>query len=200
MRRFLRNLIIVLLFAFVAGTAIVLIESRDPVYTAHEWIYYSLFHRYDAVIQKVAGDNQMDPMLLKAVIWRESGFEKDMMGRNGERGLMQVTEGAAKDWAKSQKNETFVPNDLFDPATNIEVGAWYLKKALDHYSGKDDPIPFALAEYNAGRQRMNRWIGGTNLEPVTADNLRESIAFPGTRNYVDAIMDRYRFYKKRGKI
>lgn len=200
MRRAARTFIVILFLAFVAGAGIVLLRSDDPIYTAEEWIEYPVFHRYDAVIKRVAEENHMDPMLLKAVIWRESGFQKDMVGKDGERGLMQVTEGAAADWAKAQKNSTFVPNDLFDPVTNIEIGAWYLKQSLDHYSGKDDPIPFALAEYNAGRGRMNKWIGENNLEPVTANNLRQNISFPSTRAYVDAILDRYHFYKQRGRI
>ena len=135
-------------------------------------------------------------MLLKAVIWRESAFQSDMVGKDGERGLMQVMEGAAKDWAKSQKVDDLKLADLFDPKTNIEVGAWYAQPLpAQHYSGKDDPIPFALAEYNAGRQRMNRWIGENhNLSTPTAQSIPGSHHLPQYEKlYVQAILSRYSF-------
>ena len=200
MARFFMRLMVVLLLALLAGVGITLTISNDALYTLHEWIDYARFHRYDAMIEETGRKYHVDPMLIKAVVWRESAFAEDMVGRNGERGLMQVTEGAAKDWARSQKNETFQPNDLFDPKTNIDVGTWYLKQSLDHYSAKDDPVTFALAEYNAGRQRVNRWIGEDNLGPVTADDLQKNISFPGTRSYVQSIQSRYSFYKRRARM
>lgn len=99
----------------------------------------------------------MNPALVKAVIWRETRFQPQMQGNHGERGLMQITEVAAADWVKAEKVETFVPTDLFDPKTNIEIGTWYLGRAMKHWAHKDDPIPFALSEYNAGRTRVKRW-------------------------------------------
>lgn len=200
MKRFVRILFLVLLLAFVAGAGMALYNSKDPAYTLHEWVNPVRFHRYDDFIRQAGTKYRIDPMLLKAVIWRESAFHPEMVGRNGERGLMQVTEAAAKDWAKSQKVDSFQPDSLFDPQTNIEVGAWYLKQSLQYYSGKDDPVPFALAEYNAGRQRVHRWIGENNLEPVTANDLEENISFPSTKRYVLTTIDRYRFYKKRERM
>ena len=83
------------------------------------------------------------------------------MGRNGERGLMQVTEAAASDWARQNKRPGFVATDLFNPEINVEAGTWYLRKALQRYAGKDDPVTFALAEYNAGKSRVDKWMGNT---------------------------------------
>ena len=200
MFRWIRNFIFVLLLAAAAGAAIVLCLSGDPFYTLHEWLGFGRYHRYDALITDAGKKYSIDPMLLKAVIWRESAFQTDMVGKDGERGLMQVMDGAAKDWAKSQKVDPLELKDLFDPKTNIEVGAWYLSQSLKHYSGKDDPIPFALAEYNAGRQRMNRWIGENNLKEATANEFQGNISFPGTKSYVQEILSRYNFYKARGHM
>jgi soluble lytic murein transglycosylase len=184
----------------VAGAAIVLYLSGDPFYTLHEWLAFGRYHRFDAAITEAGKKYNIDPMLLKAVIWRESAFQHYKVGRDGERGLMQVMEGAAKDWSSSQKVGTLQPDDLFDPKTNIEVGAWYLNQSLKRYSGKDDPIPFALAEYNAGRQRMNRWIGENNLKEATANEFQGNISFPGTKSYVQEILARYNYYKAQGHM
>ena len=99
------------------------------------------------------------------------------------------------------KIETFVPTDLFDAKTNLDVGAWYFKKALDRWKGKANPIPFALAEYNAGRSRVDRWVTATGLgEVAEAADLLKAMDFPSTRRYIDDITARYRFYKERGRL
>ena len=200
MFRWIRNFVLVVLFAAATGAAIALYLSGDPVYTAHEWLAFGRYHQFDAAIADAGKKYNIDPMLLKAVIWRESAFQPYKVGRDGEHGLMQVMEGAAKDWASSQKVGTLQPDDLFDPKTNIEVGAWYLNQSLKRYSDKDDPVPFALAEYNAGRQRMNRWIGENNLKEATANEFQGNISFPGTKSYVQEILARYNFYKARGHM
>ena len=108
---------------------------------------------------------------------------------------MQVTEPAAADWVQATGVETFVPGDLLDPKTNIEVGTWYLGRALRHWSGQQDPLPFALGEYNAGRSRVKRWSGG---EQVSADELDAAMDIPGTRAYIAAVRARYDYYRQRG--
>ena len=113
-------------------------------------------------------ENQVDPMLIKAIIWRESSFHPEKVGTKGERGLMQITILAANEWAKAQKIQTFKATDLFDPKTNIEAGTWYFKQAYQRWSGKNDPIIFALAEYNAGHSNVMRWVASTNM-PATAE-------------------------------
>lgn len=199
MFRFVRNLFFVLVLACAIGAGYVLSQSEDPLYTTQEWLSKSSFRRYDPLILAVAEKHRIDPMLIKAVIWRESSFKPDKVGKAGERGLMQVTEGAASDWVRVQKIETFVPTDLFDAKTNIDVGAWYLAQALHRWSGRDNAIPFALAEYNAGRRRVDRWIEESNMGALaTAEDLRSSISFPSTREYISDIVARYHFYKQRG--
>lgn len=197
MFRFIRNVILVVLLAAGAAGVIFVCTSPDPLYAFQELLAYPRYHLYDGLIREVGQKDAVDPMLIKAVIWRESAFRSGKVGRNGERGLMQITEAAASDWAHQNKRPNFVPTDLFSPRVNIEAGTWYLKKALQRYAGKDDPTTFALAQYNAGKSRVDKWLGDTNQgSSATAGDLRDSISFPGTRAYVDAIIDRYHFYQR----
>jgi soluble lytic murein transglycosylase len=199
--RLIRNVVIVFVMAALAAGAVFVCTSPDPLYSFQELITFPRYHRYDPLIEQVGKKYGVDPMLIKAVIWRESAFRPEKVGRNGERGLMQVMEPAAADWARQNKRPTFVPTDLLSPQVNIEAGTWYLKKGLQQYAGKDDPVTFALAEYNAGKSRVDKWVGDTNQgSAATAGDLRDSISFPGTRGYVDAIIDRYRFYQKQGHL
>lgn len=201
MSGFLKRLLFVFALAAFTAAGLLLWRSPDPLYTLDSWRATGRFEDYDALIAATARKHDLDPLLLKALIWRESSFQADKMGSRGERGLMQVGEGAARDWATAEKIETFVPTDLFDAKTNLEVGAWYLKKALVRWKEKTDPKPFALAEYNAGRTRVDRWIVATDLgEKATAEDLLAAIDFPSTRRYVEDILRRHRYYLARGRL
>ena len=201
MVRLLKQLVIALVLAAAVAAGVVLWSSPDPAYTFQSWLAGSRYTQYDAQIIDVARKYGLDPMLIKAIVWRESAFQPAMVGTSGERGLMQVGEAAAHDWAHAEKIETFMPTDLFDPKTNLEIGTWYFKKALDRWKQKKDPIPFALAEYNAGRVRVDRWIADSSRgENVTAEDMMAVIDFPTTRRYIEDITARYRFYQRRGKL
>lgn len=145
-------------------------------------------HRYDELIKRTARKYDVDPMLVSSVIWQESRFRADRVGSKQEIGLMQVTEAAAREWARATRVTSFKRNDLFNPATNIEAGTWYLARALRRWSHCSDPVPFALAEYNAGPSNAKRWAlkAGTD-----AQRFHSSITYPQTRKYVSQIMKRY---------
>jgi peptidoglycan lytic transglycosylase len=198
-RRFLFKLIICAMLATAAGLGLLLMKSGDSTYTLHEWISPGRFQQHDALIRAVAAEHHLDPMLVKAVVWRESRFDARKFGSAGERGLMQVSEKAAQEWATENHVENFRVEELFDPKVNLEAGTWYLRRAAQHWEKQADPIPFALAEYNAGASRAQRWAGGDDAV-IPPDTFRANIDFPGTRKYVDSILGRYEFYKRRGRM
>lgn len=188
--------------------------SPDFAYEVSERIFPTRFHRFDPMIVEIAGRHKVDPALVKAVVWRESKLMPSKEGLAGERGLMQVGENAAFEWAKAEKVASFVPTDLFDPKTNLEAGTWYLAQALNRWKDKDDPLPFALAEYNAGRRNVQRWVDdavareqererqkpGSTDSRVSGNELAESISYPGTKAYIAAIRRRMDFYRSRGRL
>src|SRR5213083_2202742 len=75
-----------------------------------------------------------------------------------------------------------------------------LHRAFEHWATQSDPMPFALAEYNAGASRAQRWSGGNDVDAMPAQTFLKKIDFPGTRKYVDSIIARYEFYKRRGRM
>jgi soluble lytic murein transglycosylase len=200
MVRFLFKLILCLLVALGAGFAYLALRSGDPLYTVYEWISPARFQQYDKLIRSVAAQHRLDPMLVKALVWRESRFDPKKHGSAGERGLMQVSEKAANEWASENKIDNFRDEELFDPQTNLRAGTWYLRRALDHWQAQPDPLPFALAEYNAGASRAQRWVGGKESVPISRKQFLRRIDFPATRKYVEQIIQRYEFYKRRGRM
>ena len=200
MIRFFFKLILCVLLALGTGFVYLAVRSGDPSYTFYEWMSPARFQHYDHVIGAVAVEHHLDPMLVKAVVWRESRFDPGKHGSHRERGLMQVSEKAANEWARENKIDNFRVEDLFDPATNLKAGSWYLRRAFDHWEHQSDPLPFALAEYNAGASRAQRWAGGNGSAPISARDFLGNIDFPGTRKYIDQVIMLYQFYKHRGRM
>ena len=188
------------MLALTAGFAYLAVRSGDPVYAFYEWMSPARFHQYDRMIRAVATEHHLDPMLVKAVVWRESRFDPRKDGSHGERGLMQVSEKAANEWAHANKIDNFQVERLFDPKTNLEAGTWYLHRAFERWEAQSDPAPFALAEYNAGASRVERWSSGSGGSNIPVKQFLQNIDFPGTRKYVDSIIQRYQFYQLRGQM
>jgi soluble lytic murein transglycosylase len=201
---FLLKIALLLVGSCAVAVAYLVIRSHDPVYVLRELKDWTDYRRFDPLIVKVAREYDLDPRLIKAVVWRESRFQADMTGRNGERGLMQVSEIAARDWAAAKGVREPRPEQFIIPEMNLEIGTWYLSKAVQRWNAEDNAVPFALAEYNAGKSRVDRWVR-TALQkkkgqPVTAETFQDSIDFPSTARYVRTILARYDFYKRRGPL
>lgn len=149
---------------------------------------------YEPEITKAAARYRIDPLLVKAVIWRESRFDPKAKGRAGEIGLMQVMELTGEEWAEAERMRDFSKSYLWEPSQNIQAGAWYLSKCLKRYTNTDNPVPYALADYNAGRTHVLRWNKGqaaTNSSAFLAQ-----MDYPGTRRYAQSIMERYDYYRR----
>ena len=148
-------------------------------------------HRFDALLLAAGQQHQVDPRLISAVIWKESLYNPRASGAAQEVGLMQVMDGALTDWQRAHRRDDVSQEDLWDPSFNIEVGTWYLARAIRHWreAGCRDPLPFALAEYNAGRSRVRAWVKTGGKE---ADDFIAAIEFSSTRRYVRDILKRYR--------
>jgi soluble lytic murein transglycosylase len=158
------------------------------------WWGYRREHSQDRPIRAAALRYGVDPALVKAIVWRESRFQPQVRGRAGELGLMQLQEIAAQEWADAERLRGFVHEHCLDPATNTLAGTWYLHKLLRRYTSADDPIPYALADYNAGRGNVLKW----NHDQAATNSALfiESIGFPMTRDYVESVLSRYKRYKR----
>ena len=148
---------------------------------------------HDAAILAAASRYGVDPALVKAVVWRESRFDAHARGTSGEIGLMQVNKLAAEEWAAAERLPAFRHPQLFDSRKNTLAGAWYLKKLLKRYAYTENPVPYALADYNAGRSNVLRWNKG--LAATNSAAFIQQIDFRGTREYVRSTMKQYAYYQ-----
>lgn len=96
---------------------------------------------YIPYVLDIAGQYNISPELILAIIETESGGEPDAISSSGCIGLMQVKEKFA-----TERMERLGVTDLYDPYSNILVGVDILSElAKRHYD-----VPLVLMAYNEG--------------------------------------------------
>lgn len=99
--------------------------------------------QYDPLIKTYSNMNGLDANLIRAVIYVESGGDRNAVSHKGAEGLMQLMPGTASDIGVSNS---------FDPAQNIYGGTRYLGTLLKRFKR----IDLALWGYNAGPESVKR--------------------------------------------
>jgi soluble lytic murein transglycosylase len=148
--------------------------------------------RHEDIIRQQAADKGLDPALIAGVIYTESRF-RDQTSHAGAKGLMQILPSTADDNARKSGGTAFVQGDLADPQVNISYGSFYLRYLLKRYGGSE---VLAIAAYNAGEGRVDRWIFDARHNGEEFDHLRH-IPFPETRHYVEQVLDMRGRYRER---
>jgi soluble lytic murein transglycosylase len=146
--------------------------------------------RHDDIIRQQARDKNLDPALIAAVIYRESGF-RPRESKAGALGLMQLLPDTADFIAGKTGGSKFETADLASPQINIAYGSWYLRYLMDRY---DNHEVSALAAYNAGEGRVDQWVRDQGRDGGGLTQVDE-IPFPETREYVSDVLrarDEYR--------
>jgi soluble lytic murein transglycosylase len=135
--------------------------------------------------------------LALAVTRQESAFNSAAISPSGALGLMQLMPGTARDVA-GRLGVPFIQDKLTrDPAYNVGLGTQYLSEMLQRFGGSYE---LALAAYNAGPNRVARWldsIGDPRAGKIDMVDWIEMIPFRETRNYVQRIMEGVGVYRDR---
>ena len=107
------------------------------------------------VILEESNKHNVDPMLILALIEKESTFRRWARSRKGARGLMQIRPFVGRALAKELNLPWKGNKTLYDPYTNIQLGTYYFSKLLNNF---DKNIDVALTAYNYGPTYVNRLI------------------------------------------
>jgi soluble lytic murein transglycosylase len=102
--------------------------------------------RVAVAIVREAQRNNVDPMLVIALIRCESSFNNYAVSHVGAMGLMQVMPDTGTYLADKAGFRLGRSTNLFDAETNIELGTSYLANLIDRFGS----IDHALVAYNAG--------------------------------------------------
>jgi soluble lytic murein transglycosylase len=120
-------------------------------------------------------------MLLAGLIRQESSFRPDARSWVGATGLSQIMPSTGK-WL-GRNIPDYTERHLAVPEANVRMGAAYLAELLRRYDGEAD---LALAGYNAGPSRADRWRRELGRDDI--DQWREKIPFNETRHYVQVVL------------
>jgi soluble lytic murein transglycosylase len=132
----------------------------------------------------------IDPALLNAVMREESGFRPRALSKVGARGLTQIMPATGERLAESIGFLDFQPDDLFDPTSNLLLGAHYLAQLVERFGGR---ISAAVASSNAGPEAVARWI--ENRPDQEDDEWVEAIPYDQTRKYVKRVLRSQQVYR-----
>lgn len=101
-------------------------------------------HDYNGLIERYALSNGIDPNLIAAMMYAESGGNRFAVSSAGAAGLMQFMPATAK---------RFGITDRSDPAQSIRGACEYMRILLDRFDG--NPVK-AVAAYNAGEGNIDK--------------------------------------------
>jgi soluble lytic murein transglycosylase-like protein len=118
---------------------------------------------WQPLLLAAAARHRVDPELLAIIVLVESGGNPAAVSTSGALGLMQVMPATGQDIAQRRGITPFDSNQLYDPAVNIDFGAWYLAEQLRTFGRADDPdwqrsVELAAAAYNGGPGTVRRHL------------------------------------------
>lgn len=148
--------------------------------------------QYSAQIQDSAAAQQLDPALIFGLIRQESAFDEQADSPAGAKGLMQLMPTTGQQIAASLKDHWSHETNLFNPEINVKYGSYYYKKLLKQFDGH---YLLATAAYNAGANRVKRWLPEGKALP--GDIWIESIPYKETRGYVSSVLLYALIYQQR---
>ena len=156
---------------------------QKPSGTA-QWAWDAAYPRpaFDVVVRE-SRRGSLPWSLTYAVMRQESGYDADAVSHAGAVGWMQVMPEVGRGGEASL-------DQLFVPEINVRLGVAELSAKLARC---DHLLPLAVAAYNAGEGRVDRWR--REAGPVPFDLFVEKISFDETRNYVRRVLSHFARYR-----
>lgn len=114
----------------------------------HQYFAKARQSEYDAMINNIALNYDLEPAFIKAVVHVESAFNPNAVSHAGAMGLMQLMPNTAKLY-------NLKPHE-FDPKRNLIAGIRHMNMLMNRY-GEDKKL--SLAAYNAGEGAVSKYNG-----------------------------------------
>jgi soluble lytic murein transglycosylase len=146
---------------------------------------------YWALIRRYSAERQLDPYMIAALVAQESTFTADARSSANAYGLMQLVPATGRQYARTlHLPKRFSIGMLTTAETNIRMGTAYFADLVRQFGG----VHYALATYNAGPNRVARWI--SERPGVDREEFIDDIPFPETQGYVKKILGTAEDYRR----
>ncbi len=106
-----------------------------------------------AIVEESVAES-VDPLLVTAIVAKESSFKTRVVSHAGAVGLMQLRPWVAKDMALRSDVEWNGRDTLHSPHLNVRLGVRYYKELVERFG--DEQI--ALTAYCFGPSRVSMWL------------------------------------------
>jgi soluble lytic murein transglycosylase len=127
----------------------------------------------------------VDEYLICAVIKRESNWDANAVSSVGAVGLMQLMPSTSREIERLGliDGDSYDPDNLTDPVTNIEYGTAYLSYLQGHLNSRNEVV----AAYNAGLGSVSQWL-------LNGSDITSHIEYAETASYLVRVNDAYDRY------
>ena len=189
------------------------IEAREPGTTIGEYIWYwkddfmakryinassgsgsgnlgsidPQMDKWDTLIKQKANKYSMEPAIIKAIMYQESGGYPNAVSYVGAAGLMQLMPATASEVAGKLGWSSY---DVYNPDQNVEMGTFYFSDLISTYDlqGPTTQATYAnaLAAYNWGIGNFLSSGQRHNVENGNYSNLPSE-----TQKYINNILSTY---------
>ena len=155
----------------------------------HQILRAAYADRWTAEVVAATSGDGYDPLLFQGLMREESGYNPRAKSHAGARGLSQLMPATGRSVA-GWMGKKVTTAQLYDPVTNLSIGARYLDFLHDHFNGNS---LLCLAGYNAGQGNVGKWLKAYGNLPT--DEFVERIPFRETRKYVKAVSTSWQIYR-----
>lgn len=150
------------------------VSARNTTLQLEEEVLHQSSAPFQSMFEGFVDRQHVSDLLIEAIITVESDGNPRAVGRQGERGLMQIMRGTWKDTTAKMFGRPLSFDLAFDPVMNQRVGRAYLnylqyglKKNRDQWgAGERDLL---LGCYNAGPENVRR--AGFKLQGLPGQSL-----------------------------
>jgi soluble lytic murein transglycosylase len=165
------------------------VEGGAPGLPARLWqLYYPLgFADHVRAAARSAG---LDPYFVAAVIREESSYDPRARSVVGAIGLMQLMPDTARLLAQELGRPLGELAALWEPPLNIALGTRYLGQLRGRFQ---EPL-LAVAGYNAGPHRVQRWVAERPRADI--EEFVDQIPFDETRAFAKRVFTSWHHYRR----
>lgn len=167
-------------------------DARIEVLLSHGQLLYPQPHL--SYVKSMSEKTSIPVSLIYSIMKQESAFNEKTRSPADALGLMQMIPRLAKQLSKKFNIAYKIPEDLFNPEINIQLGSFEL---MEQIKKQDGQMTYVAAAYNAGPSALNGWLKSRNRSDIL--EFIEEIPYDETRTYVKLIARNKLFYDRVSK-
>jgi beta-lactamase regulating signal transducer with metallopeptidase domain len=135
--------------------------------------------RWQPALAEAARQHGVSPELLAIIVLIESRGNPAAHSPGGAIGLMQIMPATAAEIATERHLDDYSEARLWEPAYNLDFGAWYLAEQLDAFGARGDrSVALAAVAYNGGPQLARAYLKSES----------DAALYEETRHYRDLVV------------